>query len=212
MLIPVKEYTSAAELKADAAERRARFKAMGHAWHDPPKQAPLFPPPPPLPPAPPAPPAPRFVPKRDGRPPASLADLPAAEPQVLPLAMSLIIRKVARFYGVRVYELSSRRRLEHIVLARHVAAYLCRTLLGRSFPEIGMHGVARVVKFARSHWEFAHDLWEITEVVKAALSGPPSVHVGEDGEVLYGEHRGPSAETSLTATTPRRAAHLWRTL
>jgi hypothetical protein len=134
--------------------------------------------------------------------------------------MSLIIRKVARFYGVRVYELSSPRRLERIVLARHVAAYLCRTLLGRSFPEIGrrfnqdhttvMHGVARVVKFARSHWEFAHDLWEITEVVEAALAGPPSVHVGEDGEVLYGEHRGPSAETSLIATTPRRAAHLWR--
>jgi hypothetical protein len=134
------------------------------------------------------------------------------------MTMSLIIAEVARFYDLPPSALRSRAQTQDIVFARHVSIYLIRALMGYSFPEISrrfgrdhttaLHGAVRIATLARDRWELAHDLWEITEAIEAALPGPPSVHVGGTGEVLYGEHRGTAA--GLDATTLRRS-HLWGT-
>jgi len=52
-------------------------------------------------------------------------------------AVGLIIRTVARHYGVKVEEMKSHRRTAVLALPRHVAMYLAKEITTRSFPEIG---------------------------------------------------------------------------
>lgn len=66
---------------------------------------------------------------------APLSFLAVAAP-VPPLTMRAIQRIVANFYGVSVVELCSVRRTGPLCYARHVAMYLCRHIIHRSFPEI----------------------------------------------------------------------------
>lgn len=54
-------------------------------------------------------------------------------------AMRDILRAVATHYRVSVVHIKSHRRTANLVLPRHVAYYLCKTLTGRSLPEIGRH-------------------------------------------------------------------------
>ena len=220
MLVPVKHYSSAAELRADIARRKALFASLGYAWQDPPRQSKPAPAPPP--PAPPPEPAPlRFIPKRLP-PPASLAGVGAPSVRSPRMTMSLVIREVGHFYAVAPAELLSPQRRQRIVFARQVAVYLIRTLMGHSFPEIGrrfnqdhttcLHSATKIAKLAMAHWEFAIDLWEITKAIDAALPGPPAVcasYSSGTGEALYGERKGPAAASRPAATA--RLAHLWGT-
>ena len=48
-----------------------------------------------------------------------------------------IQRKVAEYYDVSVEDILSPKRSKEIAMARHVAVYICRTLLPHSLPQIG---------------------------------------------------------------------------
>ncbi len=63
-----------------------------------------------------------------------LADLIPAQRA---LDADVIQKEVARFYKVPIDELKGERRVKHIVYARQVAMYLCRTLTTASLPDIG---------------------------------------------------------------------------
>ncbi len=53
------------------------------------------------------------------------------------LTMDDVLQAVAEQLGVPLAEIRSKRRTRHIATARHVAMYLCRELVGASFPAIG---------------------------------------------------------------------------
>jgi chromosomal replication initiation ATPase DnaA len=63
------------------------------------------------------------------------AEVPALDRPVITVAD--IVKAVNEAYGLKVGEIVSNRRLGHIVLPRHVAAYLCRRLTKHSTTEIG---------------------------------------------------------------------------
>jgi len=50
---------------------------------------------------------------------------------------NVIIDSVSRFLGVSVEDLLSNKRTKELVFPRQIAMYLCRTLLGMSYPDIG---------------------------------------------------------------------------
>ncbi|MCL5044638.1 MAG: chromosomal replication initiator protein DnaA [Deltaproteobacteria bacterium] len=58
-------------------------------------------------------------------------------------------RAVAEFFHIRLSDLKSKRRTQHIAFCRQVAMYLCRKLTESSFPLIGAH-------FARDHSTVIH--------------------------------------------------------
>ncbi len=71
---------------------------------------------------------------------------PDAIPAFLPLfsekhrkkpIASDIIRRVAKFYKVRVADMRSERRTDDIVLPRHIAMHLVKIMTGKSLPFIG---------------------------------------------------------------------------
>lgn len=77
---------------------------------------------------------------------------------VVPVSMAQIIRAIAAYARVTEQEFLGRTR--HLAHHRQLGMWLCRRLLGRSYPEIGrafgdrdhttvMHGVARVEKQLR---------------------------------------------------------------
>ncbi len=77
----------------------------------------------------------------------SLQDLirnPDAKPDV-----ESIQRTVADFFHIRLTDLKSKKRTQHIAFCRQVAMYLCRKLTDSSFPTIGEH-------FGRDHSTVIH--------------------------------------------------------
>jgi chromosomal replication initiator protein len=60
-----------------------------------------------------------------------------------------IQKTVADFFHIRLLELKSKRRTQHIAFCRQVAMYLCRKLTDNSFPVIGEH-------FGRDHSTVIH--------------------------------------------------------
>ncbi len=54
-------------------------------------------------------------------------------------AMSIesIQKEVANFFGIKLYELKSEKKMKNVALPRQVAMYLARRYTGASFPEIG---------------------------------------------------------------------------
>jgi hypothetical protein len=67
---------------------------------------------------------------------------------------------------VTLRDLDSRRRAAHVVLARHIAMYLIKTMTGKSLPEIGrrlgdrdhttvLHGIRKVERMIKSDDAFA---------------------------------------------------------
>jgi len=69
---------------------------------------------------------------------------PDAKPDV-----ESIQRTVADFFHIRLAELKSKKRTQHIAFCRQVAMYLCRKLTDSSFPTIGEH-------FGRDHSTVIH--------------------------------------------------------
>jgi hypothetical protein len=68
--------------------------------------------------------------------------------------------------GITLTDIDSRRRQTTVVLARHVAMYLIKTMTGKSLPEIGrrfggrdhttvLHGIRKVERMIKSDDEFA---------------------------------------------------------
>jgi chromosomal replication initiator protein len=51
--------------------------------------------------------------------------------------VEMIQQTVADFLRIKLYDLKSKRRQQHIVFCRHVAMYLCRELTDSSFATIG---------------------------------------------------------------------------
>ncbi len=60
-----------------------------------------------------------------------------------------IQRTVADFFHIRLADLKSKKRTQHIAFCRQVAMYLCRKLTDCSFPTIGDH-------FGRDHSTVIH--------------------------------------------------------
>jgi chromosomal replication initiator protein len=51
--------------------------------------------------------------------------------------MAHIVSVVAEYYKISVSAIRGPSRVKHIVQVRHTAYYLCRTVVGSSYPEIG---------------------------------------------------------------------------
>jgi len=60
-----------------------------------------------------------------------------------------IQRTVADFFHIRLADLKSKKRTQHIAFCRQVAMYLCRKITESSFPTIGEH-------FGRDHSTVIH--------------------------------------------------------
>jgi len=60
-----------------------------------------------------------------------------------------IQKTVADFFHIRLSDLKSKKRTQHIAFCRQVAMYLCRKLTDSSFPTIGDH-------FGRDHSTVIH--------------------------------------------------------
>jgi len=65
------------------------------------------------------------------------------------IAIGAIQKAVALYFHVRLIDLMSRRRTQHLALCRQVAMYLCRELTDDSFPVIGE-------SFGRDHSTVIH--------------------------------------------------------
>ncbi len=63
--------------------------------------------------------------------------------------MEAIQRSVSDFFHIRLADLKSKKRTQHVTFCRQVAMYLCRTLTGHSFPAIG-------ASFGRDHSTVIH--------------------------------------------------------
>ena len=63
--------------------------------------------------------------------------------------IDLIQKTVSDFFHIRLTDLKSKKRTQHIAFCRQVAMYLCRKLTDSSFPTIGTH-------FARDHSTVIH--------------------------------------------------------
>lgn len=94
-------------------------------------------------------------------------------------ALRDILRAVAAHYGVNVIHIKSHRRTANLVLPRHVAYYLCKTLTGRSLPEIGrhvgdkdhttvLHGVRKIAAQLQTDAQLAADI----RAIQALLGRP----------------------------------------
>ena len=53
------------------------------------------------------------------------------------LTIDLIQKKVAKYYNVKISEMNSKTRARNLAHPRQIAMYLCRELIGCSYPEIG---------------------------------------------------------------------------
>jgi len=77
----------------------------------------------------------------------ALRDLIPAENGKIPI--EAIQKAVAVYFHVRLIDLMSRRRTQHLAFCRQVAMYLCRELTDDSFPAIGE-------RFGRDHSTVIH--------------------------------------------------------
>jgi chromosomal replication initiator protein len=69
--------------------------------------------------------------------------------QEVKLDIELIQKRVSDFFHIRLADLKSKKRTQHIAFCRQVAMYLCRKLTGSSFPTIGD-------RFGRDHSTVIH--------------------------------------------------------
>jgi hypothetical protein len=88
-----------------------------------------------------------------------------------------IKRVVAAYYGVEVGDLEGVCRTKQIVLIRHVAMYLTKTVTGRSLPEIGrhfgrrdhttvLHAIRNIERKSKADESLAKAVTELTGVLK----------------------------------------------
>ena len=69
--------------------------------------------------------------------------------QEVKLDIDLIQKRVSEFFHIRLVDLKSKKRTQHIAFCRQVAMYLCRKLTDSSFPTIGD-------RFGRDHSTVIH--------------------------------------------------------
>jgi chromosomal replication initiator protein len=69
--------------------------------------------------------------------------------QEVKLDIDLIQKRVSEFFHIRLADLKSKKRTQHIAFCRQVAMYLCRKLTDSSFPTIGD-------RFGRDHSTVIH--------------------------------------------------------
>ncbi len=89
-----------------------------------------------------------------------------------------IVATVCERFGLRPQDLNSPRRSRHITLPRHVAMYLCRRLMGASFPHLGqlfqrdhttvMHGVSSIEQRVKQDAAFQLTVQQIEESIRQA--------------------------------------------
>lgn len=88
-----------------------------------------------------------------------------------------IQRRTAEFFGIKLADLLSARRVQSLTKPRQVAMFLCKSLTTKSLPEIGrkfggrdhttvIHAVKKITELCAVDQEFAHDL----EVLRSSLS------------------------------------------
>lgn len=94
------------------------------------------------------------------------------------LAMGVIVDYVAAAYGSSAAEIRSESRAARVVLPRQIAMYLCRTLMGRSYPEIARatakHDHTTILHAVRKiSWLIAADAAQAEEVeaLRRGLTG-----------------------------------------
>ncbi|GHS94385.1 chromosomal replication initiator protein DnaA [Alphaproteobacteria bacterium] len=92
------------------------------------------------------------------------------------LAIEDIQKRTSEFFGIKIADLLSSRRLQTITRPRQVAMYLCKELTTKSLPDIGrkfggrdhttvIHAVKKVQELCAKNAEFAHDI----ETLKLSL-------------------------------------------
>jgi chromosomal replication initiator protein len=80
-----------------------------------------------------------------------------------------IQKRVAEFYGIKMSEMQSAKRVQNVARPRQIAMYFAKTLTTRSFPEIGrrfggrdhttvLHAVKKVEELCSKDHDFAEDL------------------------------------------------------
>ena len=96
-----------------------------------------------------------------------------------PMAIAIIQRLVAEYFEVAVAALKGPRRQIHIVIARHIAIYLCRELTPLSFPLIAeqfgyrdhttaMHAYAKIKTCMLNDPNLAHRIAFLTGILTSA--------------------------------------------
>jgi len=72
-------------------------------------------------------------------------------------------RHTAAFYGVSVADIDSKNRQRSVVLPRQVAMHVCKTVLQRSYPQIG-------AKFFKDHTSVLHSVHKIAHMIETNQS------------------------------------------
>jgi len=96
-----------------------------------------------------------------------------------PTNINTILKVVAKHYKVSIDDIVSARRTSDIVMPRHIAMYLARTMTPRSFPEVGrrmgnrdhttvLHGFKKIERLVRENPNVADDVNAIKRSIMMA--------------------------------------------
>jgi chromosomal replication initiator protein len=101
--------------------------------------------------------------------------------QEVKLDIELIQKRVSDFFHIRLADLKSKKRTQHIAFCRQVAMYLCRKLTDSSFPTIGdrfgrdhstvIHAYNLIARRVSNDSAFRHSIEKIERDLK---SSPPN--------------------------------------
>ncbi len=94
------------------------------------------------------------------------------------VSVDLILRMVARHYGVSKIDIVSSRRTANVVRPRQVTMYLAKTMTQRSLPDIGrrmgnrdhttvLHGVRKIERLLQTDEKLTAEITEIKRMVSA---------------------------------------------
>ncbi len=98
------------------------------------------------------------------------------------VSIDLIQKEVANFFGIKLLELKSGKKLKNIAFPRQIAMYLTRLYTGASFPEIGekfggkdhstvIHAVKKIEKMIEVNRPIKDKLSMISKKIEEAKSG-----------------------------------------
>ena len=92
------------------------------------------------------------------------------------ITLKLIMKEVSSFFHLKVSDLKSKNRNRNIVLARHLAMFLCRELTNSSLPEIGknfggkdhtsvIHACKKINSELKSNPDTAHNIKQLKDII-----------------------------------------------
>jgi len=97
------------------------------------------------------------------------------------LSIEDVKRLTAAYYGVQVADIESKSRQRNFVLPRQVAIFLSKTLLARSYPQIGqrfkrdhtscVHAVQKITRLMESNPDFAVEVDALRQAIRDAHQG-----------------------------------------